>query len=129
MDDQISNGQNATLKKCLPDWTEQFLVGLRNSANVRLACQKAGIDRPTAYRLRERSKTFAAQWDVALEEAIDILEAEAWKRGTSVSDVLLIFLLKAHRPEKYRETTKHVVTGDATEPVVIKVVYGDEGDK
>ena len=33
------------------------------------------------------------------------------------SDTLLIFLLKAHRPKKYRETIHHAVTGEDGGPV------------
>ena len=32
-----------------------------------------------------------------------MLEKEAWRRALKQSDTLLIFLLKAHRPQKYRE--------------------------
>lgn len=39
-----------------------------------------------------------------MEEAADVLEAEARRRATvGGSDVLLIFLLKGARPEKYRD--------------------------
>ncbi len=64
---------------------------------------------------------FAARWDRAMEIACDRLEEEAWRRGHDgwlepvfyqgeatgaikrYSDTLLVLLLKAHRPEKYRE--------------------------
>src|SRR3990170_8612153 len=62
-------------------WRPLFLEGLRNSGNVRAACHGANIDYGTAYKARERSQEFAGQWDVALEEAADALEAEAWRRA------------------------------------------------
>ena len=34
---------------------------------------------------------------------MELLEAEARRRAMSVSDTLLIFLLKAHKPGMYRE--------------------------
>ena len=46
---------------------------------------------------------FAQAWEEAIEQAVDILEAEAWQRARKKSDILMIFLLKAHKPEKYRE--------------------------
>lgn len=106
-------------------WRPRFISALRNSGNVRASCQAAGVERSTAYRAYKQSKEFAAQWDEALEEAIDTLEAAAWQRArdgvtrrepvmykgaqvgekvvTEYSDTLMTLLLKAHRPEKYRE--------------------------
>jgi hypothetical protein len=67
------------------------------------------------------SRSKEARWDEALEDAADRLEAEAFRRavrgvdrpvvyrgervGTvhEFSDALLMFLLKAARPEKYRD--------------------------
>lgn len=84
-------------------WRGPFLAALAQSANVRLACKAAGVSREMAYRLRRQNKAFAAAWQTAMAEAVDILDAEARRRALSVSDTLLIFLLKAHRPEMYRE--------------------------
>lgn len=102
--------QKVTLKKA-DEWRPIFLLTLRENGNVRAACEQAGISRKTAYQHREASKEFMAQWDEALEDAIDTLEEEARKRATNNSDTLLIFLLKAHRPDKYRETTRQEHTG------------------
>jgi hypothetical protein len=59
---------------------------------------------------------FAAAWDEAIEEARDLLQAEAWQRALKRSDVLLIFLLKAYRPEKYgdRMSLRHAGKIDLT---------------
>jgi len=38
-----------------------------------------------------------------MEDAVDVLEAVARRRAVQGSDTLLIFLLKAARPAKYRE--------------------------
>ena len=90
-------------KRPASEWRPIFLATLRNTANVRLAAQAAGIARPYAYAAREQSAEFRAQWDEAMAEAIDVLEAAARKRALESSDTLLIFLLKSHRPEVYRE--------------------------
>jgi hypothetical protein len=73
------------------------------------------------YDLRDEDPTFAAEWDNAIEEAADKLEGEAWRRAVEginkpiyyqgdlvdtvkeYSDTLMGLLLKAHRPEKYRD--------------------------
>lgn len=91
---------------------EQFLAALRSNGTVFSACQAAGIGRTAAYEWRAADESFRAAWDEALEDATDQLEHEAVRRATDGSDTLLIFLLKANRPEKYRDNTN--VTMKAT---------------
>ena len=58
--------------------------------------------------------SFASAWDAALEVAADVLEKEAFRRATRKtrpSDLLLIFLLKGCRPQKYRENVALEVAG------------------
>jgi hypothetical protein len=115
---------NATPKKARKqarEWRPAFIAALRNSGNIRAAAQAAGVDRHTVYRARETSPDFAAEWDSALEDAIDVLEATARQRAQASSDTLLIFLLKAHRPDKYRETTVNKLEGNVT----IRIEYDD----
>jgi hypothetical protein len=81
----------------------------RDTSNVRAASSACGISRMTAYRLRDRDPEFAREWQEAEDDACDLLEAVARERASNGSDTLLIFLLKAHRPAKYRETTRHDV--------------------
>ena len=104
-----------------PVWHKAFLEALKINGNVTQACDAAGVKHRTAYAARETNQEFARKWEQALEKAIDSLEAEAirrardgvekgiWHNGERVgteltySDTLLIFLMKGHRPEKYRE--------------------------
>lgn len=90
-----------------PVWVKPFLAALSNTANIRFACQQAEIVRQTAYDRRKAHPEFLRRWRIAMQEACDALEAVAWKRAQAESDTLLIFLLKAHRPKKYRENVKH----------------------
>ncbi|PYD61993.1 hypothetical protein CFR72_13585 [Gluconacetobacter entanii] len=101
---------------------------MRNAGNVTEACRLSGINRGAAYKLRDNDPAFAAEWDEAMQIAMDSLELEAWRRGRDgydeyvtckdglvydqdgnpvlqrrYSDSLLTTLLKAHRPEKYRD--------------------------
>ena len=98
-----------------------FLHALTDTVNVARACRKAGIPRRTVYHWRDADPHFAREWDDALEDGIDLLEAElhrrafegvekpVWHKGEQVgttrhySDALAMFLLKAHRPERYRD--------------------------
>lgn len=81
----------------------KFLETLAISCNVTLSAKSANIERTTAYKWRDEYPDFAAAWDSAIQEAIERLEYEAWQRARKQSDTLMIFLLKAHKPEKYRE--------------------------
>lgn len=100
-------------------WRKRFIAALRDSANVRWACMQAGVTRQAAYQYREDHEKFKAEWDEALEDACDILEGRAWQRSET-SDPLLIFLLKAHRPGKYRERSE--LTGLNGGPIETKNV-------
>jgi hypothetical protein len=126
-------GTDLTLEKRPPkrtagEWRPVFLRVLANSGNVRAACEAAGITRTAAYDHRERSAPFAAAWETALEDACDVLEAMARKRAMDTSDVLLIFLLKAHRPAKYRDTYRHEVTDGQGGPLKLTIeVVHDRG--
>ncbi|MGH8323238.1 MAG: terminase [Steroidobacteraceae bacterium] len=109
-------------------WKPAFIESMAKTCNVTLASQAAGISRTYAYQARDADPQFAAAWDEAEQSAVDVLEAEARRRAAvgvsepvfhkgvqiasvrKYSDVLLIFLLKAHRPEKYRERIQHEVT-------------------
>lgn len=91
------------------DWEKKFLDQLRKIPNVFAACRKAGINRMTAYRWRNECPRFAGEWEAALEDAVELLEEDCWKRAQTVSDTMAIFMLKAHRPEKYREMTPAMV--------------------
>jgi len=97
----------------------RFLESLRETGNVRLACEAAGKPRRTVYNWRDRWTTFEDEWDDALEDACDTLEREAWIRATEgQSDRLLMFLLKAHRPNKFKERAAVEHTGEAGGPII-----------
>ena len=100
-----------------------------------LACKAAGIGRRTAYEWRDDLPEFADAWDKALRIGVTALEDEVHRRafeGTDkpvyhqgkkvgtvreYSDVLAIFLLKAHDPDKYRDQTSMRLTGKDDGPV------------
>lgn len=102
----MANRTNRTVKK-----REEFLEALRLSeGNVSKACEAAHVPRRTAYDWRGQDAHFADLWDEVVEAGTDTLEDEAFKRAKSSSDLLLIFLLKSRRPEKYRENVQLDVT-------------------
>ena len=95
------------------DWRPTFLSVFRQTGIVLLACRAAGISRTQAYRERQRNARFAADWADAETDATETLEAEARRRALTTSDTLLIFLLKARRPDVYRENIRIDVRREA----------------
>ncbi len=107
---------------------ERFIEALRECPIVAIAAHHAGLPRRTAYNHRDQDPEFAAAWDDALEEGMDLAEAEAWRRGVEgvdepvfqggqfvgyqrrYSDALLGRLLQAYRPEKFSEKHQHTHT-------------------
>ncbi|GBC94467.1 hypothetical protein HRbin16_00248 [bacterium HR16] len=88
------------------DWKQTFLAALSRGCTVSLSAKLAGVSRQAAYKARARSRTFADAWQDALESGTDVLEDEAVRRALAGSDTLLMFLLKARRPEKFRDNVR-----------------------
>ncbi len=115
------HGNTAAAADIRPGRKTAFLHALADTVNVARACRDAGIPRRTAYDWRDADPDFAREWDDALDNGIDLLEAELHRRafegvekpvyykgeqvGTTrhYSDALAMFLLKAHRPARYRD--------------------------
>jgi len=82
---------------------ERFLQILSESGNVSRACGLSGLSRSRIYEWRDRDPDFAAEWTAALQLGACALEDEAMKRAMDGSDYLLVFMLRALMPDKYRE--------------------------
>lgn len=126
--------------KPTPKKGAKFLKQLvETGGNVSLAASLAGINRQYTYQVRKDNDAFAAAWDEAIEEGTENLEQEAYRRamygcnepvyqgGNLVghiqrySDTLTIFLLKARRPEKYRERQSIEHSGPGGGPIQTEV--------
>lgn len=97
-----------------------FLAALSKGWSVSRAAQEAGVDRTTVYKWRERSAAFGRDWDFAFEAGTDLLEDIAHKRAFEGSDTLLIFMLKARRPHKFRDNATVEITGKDGGPLVVR---------
>jgi hypothetical protein len=112
----------ANRTKRTPKKARQFIESLvQTGGNVARACKATAIGRTAVYAWRNDDEEFAQAWDEAVEAGLDELEQEARRRAVEgtleprfykgiecghirkYSDTLLIFLLKAGRPEKYRD--------------------------
>lgn len=112
----------------------EFISALSVCGNVSQAAKDADLDRVMLYQEREKDEAFRAEWEKASAIGIAALEDEACRRaydgwdepvfhkgaecGTvrKFSDTLLIFLLKGHKPEKYREVQNQV---NVSQPPII----------
>jgi hypothetical protein len=110
------------------DWRPAFLAAFASTGNVLLSAKAAGIDRSVPYDERKRNVRFAAAWEQAEEDSIQLLEAEARRRAMSVSDTLLIFLLKSRRPAVYRDNARVELTGAAGGPIQTQQVLAGMDD-
>lgn len=120
----MTERQSQRLKK-------KFLEVFAQIGNVTSCAREVGVLRNTVYSWRADDPEFAAAMDVAGDEAVDLLELEARRRGhdgydkpvfqqgvqvgliREYSDTLLIFLLKGLRPEKYREKPPTIIDVNA----------------
>ena len=110
---------------------------------MKIAASNVDVARQVVYRARDSSAKFKADWDEALEEARELLEAEARRRAEigveepvfykgkvvghirKYSDGLFKFLLQAHWPEKFRENVSidQRVSGHDGGPVKTEHVF------
>lgn len=111
----MTDGQREQLKR-------RFLEAFRQHGNITWAARQVKLGRrQTVYDWQEHDEHFAQEFREAEIEATETMEQEAYRRavkGTAkpvyqggvkvgtvqeYSDVLLIFMLKARAPDKYRE--------------------------
>jgi AcrR family transcriptional regulator len=85
-------------------WQKAFIAALEQTGSVTQAAEAAGMGRSHVYHYKRTDAEFARLWEEALDMAADTLEDEARKRAFAGSDVLLMFLLKGLRPQKWRES-------------------------
>jgi hypothetical protein len=133
--------------KLTPEKEPGFLAVLAATSNVTRACAAVDISRVVMYQHRNEREEFAKRWDAAKALGVEACEDEVHRRAfegcdkpvfhngiecgaiKEYSDTLAIFLLKAHKPEKYRE--RYELTGAngapllAAEPLEIarRIIY------
>ena len=98
-----------------------FLANLLVGKSVKAASEHAGVSRRTVYDWRDQDAEFARSWEEAIAGSVEVLEDEVRERALDRQDknshILLMFLVKRHRPE-YRENYKnelHIVKDSVKE--------------
>jgi len=119
-----------------------FLESYAQWANISYGCQVAGVVRQTLYNWQEHDAEFALAFQQAELAATERLEREAFRRATEgtpykrtsywhgepvgtdekieYSDQLMMLLLRARKPEIYREKL------DVTVNQIVKAIAGIE---
>jgi hypothetical protein len=119
---------------------ERYLEGIRQFGTLVHACQLARVSPHTVYAWREHSEDFSLRENEAQEHLTQTLEREALRRALEgfdrpvyqkgvlvgyervYSDTLMNTLLKARRPDKYRE---NINVSGSVEQIVREVVGFD----
>ncbi len=104
-----------------PERQARFLEALRITWSVKEAARAVGVRSQALYSWRKRDKAFAEAWDETLARGTDALDDEAARSDPEghldpafddgvacvtvrkTGDRILMCLLKAHRPERYKE--------------------------
>ena len=122
-------------------WTPQrqreFISALAESGSLEYACMRVQMSKSSAHRLRRSpgSEQFSAAWDVALEHAAQVLLDTAFDRAFNGStepvfdrdgnrtgtryrqnDRLLMFLLRAYMPGRFRHAHRDWRASDEALP-------------
>ena len=117
----------------------RFLEVLATTANISRAIEAVKAERSAIYAWRREDEDFAKDWDAALDLGTDVLEDEAIRRGhegvdrpvyqggknvgtvREYSDALLVTMLKARRPDKFKDRMAAELTGKNGGPIVHRV--------
>lgn len=99
------------------DWRAKFIAALESEGTVLSAARVAGVNRSTVYRERQANEEFALAWADAEEAVTEGLERKAAELAMAGEVRLIEFLLKARRPERYRENVKVEHAGEVSQRV------------
>jgi hypothetical protein len=120
-------------KKTTKDLQKEVIAAFEETGNITAACKKVRVPRRTFYNWLKKP-AFEKMYNEALPMALGVLEDEARRRAVDgtlkpvfykgqpvgkireYSDTLLIVLLKAHAPAKYKEKGPYSPDEDNPQP-------------
>lgn len=97
---------------------EKFLEILSKTANIRAACKVVGIDRNMVYYWQEHDAEFSMRFNIANQEANDLLLAAAWERGVKGTEKPVVSMGKQVFVEEH-------VHGKVVKKPLMERVYSD----
>jgi len=99
----------------------RFLIAFSRTGVWSHSCERAGVSAAVIRSWLKKDKKFQKKFDQMQEKFVDTLEMVAVQRAVEKSDTLLLALLKANRPAKYRENVK--LDADVKEDKTVKIVF------
>lgn len=138
MADRTTTGHSAHEVATTEERKAQWLQAFADEVYVTRACKVSGVSRSTAYQWRSEDPVFAERWAEVDEQNVEALEAEARRRGMhgtlkpvfykgdevgqvrEYSDALIMFMLKAKRPDVYRDRAHVTHAGDPKAPLQVE---------
>lgn len=104
-------------------WIHPFLDALKRSGIVSRACEAAGVSYGAVSTLRKSDADFAAAYDDAMEQAVDRLETEAWRRAHDGVEEPVVY------QGQLTPLWERDETGQVIEDTVIRVVTNEKGER
>ena len=102
--------------KRTPEKRAKFLAAIADGKSVSSAAKIADLARFTVYDWRKADAEFAKDWDDAIEAGTDKLEDLA-REQAKATPVMTMFLLKARRPEIYKDRVYNEHAGKDGGPI------------
>jgi hypothetical protein len=91
----------------VPELKKNFLKHFRENGLIKTAAELIGVDQPKIYEWMGEDEDFKEQVNIAREQMLPMLEEAMFARALSgKSDLMLIFLAKSLKPEKYDEKAR-----------------------
>jgi hypothetical protein len=83
----------------------KFMDRYAKTGDLRAAAKAAKISLEVHHQMLETSDSYRKSFRAAQQQVVDLLETAVFRRALDGSDELLVFLLRAWLPERYREHT------------------------
>ena len=99
-----------------------FIREFPNFGTITATCNAIGLDRGTVLSWRRRDPVFEAKFVEADSYVTEALEKTAMARALRDSDTLLIFLLKARNPDKYKDRIQHEIDPRVIESLIAQFI-------
>ena len=132
----VNNAANTKIAEVRPEILKgRFLELYEQVGSISKTCDMLGMVRRTVYHWKDSDPEFLANFEEADRKALSLLEDEAMRRAmygvqkpvyqggklagfvTEYSDTLLVVLLKARAPSKYKERFAGELTGADGRPL------------
>lgn len=103
--DQIKDTERSDV--ITPELKKKFIKHFKENGLIRIAAELIGVDQPKIYEWMDEDPEFKEKVNIARDQMLPMLEEAMFARALSgKSDLMLIFLAKSLKPEKYDEKAR-----------------------